>query len=647
MRFHTFTTQKPYFYPIFQQLKLPDSLKTCYFNLAGSIYCKSGPPSFISLSTLLQGPIPHGHLLQIHARVFRLHAHQDNLIATRLIGHYPSHLALRVFDQLQGPNLFPFNAIIRVFAYEGHFHDSFFLFRRLKRQSLSPNDLTFSFILKACFGAKYVVYVQQVHTHILKVGLITDPFVCNGLVAVYAKCFKDLASARLLFDEMPDKGVVCCWTSLIAGFAQSGQSEEVLRLFCVMMVREKLRPENDTMVSVLSACSNLEIFQIEKWVTALSEFTNGIESKTSSCDSLNNVLVYLYGKWGKIEKSRERFDDISCNGKRSVLPWNSMINAYVQNGFPLEALSLFRLMAENPTCRPNHVTMVSVLSACAQIGDLELGKWVHDYLKSKGSKGVLEFNTFLSTSLIDMYSKCGSLDKAKEVFNQMVSKDVVSFNTMIMGLAINGEGMEAVKLFSTMQEFGLHPNAGTFLGLLWACSHSGLSDEGRKIFRDMSSSFVILPKLEHYACYIDLLARNGHLEEAIKVATSMPFKPNNFVWGALLGGCLLHSKPDMAKLVYKRFLEVDPANSAGYVMLANVFAVDHRWSDVSALRWFMKEKGVKKQPGCSWISINGVVHEFLVGSPLHPQIESIHHMLHGLVKDMKIASPPEMPKLEL
>ncbi|XP_057991174.1 pentatricopeptide repeat-containing protein At2g29760, chloroplastic isoform X2 [Hevea brasiliensis] len=583
MRFHTFTTQKPYFYPIFQQLKLPDSLKTCYFNLAGSIYCKSGPPSFISLSTLLQGPIPHGHLLQIHARVFRLHAHQDNLIATRLIGHYPSHLALRVFDQLQGPNLFPFNAIIRVFAYE----------------------------------------------------------------AVYAKCFKDLASARLLFDEMPDKGVVCCWTSLIAGFAQSGQSEEVLRLFCVMMVREKLRPENDTMVSVLSACSNLEIFQIEKWVTALSEFTNGIESKTSSCDSLNNVLVYLYGKWGKIEKSRERFDDISCNGKRSVLPWNSMINAYVQNGFPLEALSLFRLMAENPTCRPNHVTMVSVLSACAQIGDLELGKWVHDYLKSKGSKGVLEFNTFLSTSLIDMYSKCGSLDKAKEVFNQMVSKDVVSFNTMIMGLAINGEGMEAVKLFSTMQEFGLHPNAGTFLGLLWACSHSGLSDEGRKIFRDMSSSFVILPKLEHYACYIDLLARNGHLEEAIKVATSMPFKPNNFVWGALLGGCLLHSKPDMAKLVYKRFLEVDPANSAGYVMLANVFAVDHRWSDVSALRWFMKEKGVKKQPGCSWISINGVVHEFLVGSPLHPQIESIHHMLHGLVKDMKIASPPEMPKLEL
>lgn len=492
-----------------------------------------------------------------------------------------------------------------------------------------------------------MLYVKQIHTHILKVGLVTDPFVCNGLVAVYSKCFEDLASARLLFDEMPDKGVVCCWTSLIAGFAQSGQSEEVLRLFCDMIVKENLRPENDTMVSVLSACSNLEFHEIEKWVTVLSEFTNNTESKTSSCDSVNNVLVYLYGKWGKIQKSRERFDNVSCNGIRSVLPWNSMINAYVQNGFPLEALGLFRLMVENPTCRPNHVTMVSVLSACAQTGDLELGKWVHEYLKSKGHKGVLEFNTFLSTALIDMYSKCGSLDKAKEVFNQMVSKDVVSFNAMIMGLAINGEGIEAVKLFYTMKEFGLHPNAGTFLGLLWACSHSGLSDEGRKIFQEMSSSFFVLPKLEHYACYIDLLARNGHLEEAIKVATLMPFKPNNFVWGALLGGCLLHSKVDLAKLVYKRFLEVDPANSAGYVILANVFAADHRWNDVSALRWFMKEKGVRKQPGCSWISINGVVHEFLVGSPLHPQIESIHHMLHGLVMDMKIASSQETPKLQL
>lgn len=544
---------------------------------------------------------------------------------------------MRVFTQLQQPNLFPFNAIVRVFADEGHFSDSFFLFNLLKRQSLSPNDLTCSFMLKACFRAKHVIYAKQIHTQILKFGFVGDPSVCNGLVSVYAKGFNDLVSALKLFDEMPEKGMVCGWTSLIAGFAQSGDCEEALRLFN-LMVEEKLSPETDTMVSVLSACSNLEIGLIEKWVAILSGLINNVHLNTSTCDSVNNVLVYLYGKLGNVEKSRERFDDIGDNGKRCVLSWNSMINAYVQNGFPSEAIRLFRSMVADTVCRPNHVTMVSVLSACAQIGDLELGRWVHEYMKCSGRRGVLESNTLLATALIDMYAKCGSLDKAKEVFTQMVSKDIVSFNAMIMGLAVNSEGQEAVNLFSRMQEFGLHPNAVTFLGLLWACSHSGLPDKGRQIFREMSSRFFIVPKLEHYACYVDLLAREGHVEEAISVAASMPYKPNNFVWGALLSGCLLHYRVDLAQNIYKRLVELDPYNSAGYVMLANVFAVEHRWDNVSAVRWFMREKRVKKQPGCSWISIDGIVHEFHAGSS-HPHIESICYTLHGLLKEMKIETP--------
>ncbi|XP_050208932.1 putative pentatricopeptide repeat-containing protein At3g08820 [Mercurialis annua] len=583
----------------------------------------------VNLDQLLQGHISRGHLVQIHAKVFQFHAHQDNLIATRLIGHYPPQISLNIFNQLHNPNLFPYNAIIRVFADQGHFHQCFFLFKNLRSKLLCPNGLTFSFMLKSCFGSKNPSLVKQIHTLILKCGLINDPFVCNGLVAVYAKGLRDLVSARLMFDEMPERSSVC-WTSLISGFAQSGYSEEVLRLFC-LMIKENILPENDTMVSVLSACSNLEVHHVEKWVSVLLELNDG-------CDAVKSTLVYLYGKWGRIENCRECFDGISVNGKRSVLPWNSMINAYVQNGFPSEGLSIFRLMIEDSTRKPNHVTMVSVLSACAQIGDLELGRWVHEYLEFKGCRGVVESNTFLATAFIDMYSKCGNLDNAKAIFGRMACKDVVSFNAMIMGLAVNGEGCEAVKLFSDMQALGLHPNGGTFLGVLCACSHSGLSDKGRQIFRDMSLIFFVRPELEHYACYIDLLAREGHLEEAIKVSASMPFKPNNFVWGALLGGCLLHSKIELAKNIYKKLVEVDPTNSASYVMLANVFAVDHRWGDVSALRWFMREKGVKKQPGCSWISIDGAVHEFLAVSPSHPQIERLYHTLRGLMKEMKIAS---------
>ncbi|XP_027367164.1 pentatricopeptide repeat-containing protein At2g29760, chloroplastic-like [Abrus precatorius] len=510
------------------------------------------------------------------------------------------------------------------------------MFNDLKRRLLLPNDLTFSFLFKACFRSKQARYVEQIHAYIQKMGFLSDSLVCNGLVAVYAKGFNNLVYARRVFDEIPEKSVVSCWTSLITGFAQSGQSEEVLQLFHVM-IGQKLFPQSDTMVSVLSACSSLKMSKIEKWVNVLSELVGDSTSPEETCqDSVNTVLIYLFGKWGKIEKSRERFDQISATGRRGVVPWNAMISAYIQNGSPVEGLSLFHKMVEEQTTRPNHITMVSVLSACAQIGDLSLGSWVHQYLISVGYKGTIGSNQILATSLIDMYSKCGSLDRAKEVFEHTVSKDVVLFNAMIMGLAVNGEGEDALRLFYKMPEFGLQPNDGTYLGALSACSHSGLLARGRQIFRDLTFSSSLT--LEHYACYVDLLARVGFIEEAIEVVTSMPFKPNNFVWGALLGGCLLHSRVELAQEVSRRLVEVDPNNSAGYVMLANTLASDNQWSDVSELRLEMREKGIMKQPGSSWIIVDGVVHEFLVGYLSHPKIEVIYHTLAGLVKHMKVAS---------
>ncbi|XP_018632244.1 pentatricopeptide repeat-containing protein At2g29760, chloroplastic-like [Nicotiana tomentosiformis] len=587
---------------------------------------------FSSLSNLLQGCIPHNHLLQIHARVFRIGAHQDNLIATRLIGQYPSNISLRVLrGQLKKPNLFPFNAIIRVLSEEGNFTDAFLVFNKLRYQSLLPNQLTFSFLLKACSRSGNSYYVQQVHSLVLKLRLGDEPSLCKGLLGVYARSLRELHSARKLFDEMPDKDVVS-WTCLISGYAKLGLSEEALCQF-LSMVNKSLIPENDTMVSVLSACSKLDMSNIEKWV---GNFLYDLGS--SGCDSVSIVLCYLYGKWGKVDKSREIFEQISGDGKRSVLPWNAMIGAYVQNGCALEGLSLFQLMMELNCCCPNHVTMVNVLSACAQVGNLYLGLWVHEYMKGSRQKGFLLSNANLATALIDMYSKCGSLEKAGDVFDQLVVKDVVSFNAMIMGLAINGKGMEALKLFSQMLELNLRPNARTFLGLLCACSHSGLTAEGRQIFKEMSQCFCIAPRLEHYASYIDLLARVGYVEEALQVATSMPFKPNNFVWGALLGGCMLHNRLELAQIISSILVEMDPNNSAGYVMLSNTYASDQRWSAISRLRLSMKEKGVAKMPGCSWINIAGVVHEFLAGSSSHPQNESMHSILQVLLKEMKLAS---------
>ncbi|XP_042497143.1 pentatricopeptide repeat-containing protein At1g08070, chloroplastic-like [Macadamia integrifolia] len=590
------------------------------------------------LSLLLQGNVLHSHLQQIHARIYRIGADQNDLITTRLIGRYPIQSALRVFCHLQKPNIFPYNAIIRVFSESDLFIEAFSLFKALKFQSLLPNDFTFSFLLKACNRSEDSRNIQQIHTHIVKLGFDCDSVVCNGLLAAYIKGVRDLVSGRRVFDEMPQKRIVCSWTSLISGYAQMGRSKEALVLF-LRMVEDNLMPENDTMVSILSACSSLEIGEIQRWEKLLLEFSCDDDNnvKNTHSDFIDIVLIYLCGKLGRVEKSRELFDKLAEGvRRRSVLPWNAIINGYVQNGRHMDALSVFRLMVEGFNPKPNHVTMVSVLSACAEVGDLSLGRWVHEYVKTNGRKCILESNTLLATAFIDMYSKCGSPKKAREVFDRMATKDVISFNAMIMGLAINGQGEDALRLFSTMEDFGIYPNDTTFLGVLYACNHSGLVEAGRCIFQDMGQCYSITPKVEHYASYIDLLARVGHLEEALEVFTSMLVKPNAPVFGALLGGCVVHSRLDLAQHIARRLVEVDPDNSAGYVMLSNIYAVNRQWDNITELRESMRERGVKKQPGCSWISINGVVHEFLVGSTSHHQIETIYCTLDGLLKEMKL-----------
>lgn len=524
-------------------------------------------------------------------------------------------------------------------AEEGLSSNAIVIYKKLKSRQLSPNDLTISFLFKACSrGGICADCVKAVHSDVVKSGFLFDSLVCNGLLMVYAKAVKDLRSARKVFDEMPDRNLVCSWTSLISGYARIGLADDALKIFMTML-KENLCPESDTMVSVLSACSSLTTHRIEKWVKLLTQFVKELHCETLDCDYANNVLVYLYGKFRNVEESRKAFDGISDNGKKSVLCWNAMIGAYVQSGRAVEALDIFKSMMEKYNCRPNHVTMVNVLSACAEIGDLDLGVWVHEYMRSSGQKGVLSSNVNLATALIDMYSKCGDLDGARKVFEQMRRKDVVSFNAMIIGLAVNGKGEEAVRLYYQMQELRLCPDSGTLLGVLCACSHSGLLDKGREVFKEMIRSNAISPRLEHYACYVDLLARSGFIEEALGVVSSMPFEANNYVWGALLSGCVVHNRLELARTISTNLVKVDPENSGGYVLLSNSLAAESQWRDVVKMRGVMREKGVAKQAGCSWIKIGGVVHEFVAGSGLCCEIESIHQVLESLLKEMRLSGP--------
>ncbi|PKU63869.1 pentatricopeptide repeat-containing protein At3g12770 [Dendrobium catenatum] len=581
-----------------------------------------------ALTALIRSTLHSTHLLQILARVFHLGAHQNNFLVTVLIGRLrlPEQV-INLLRLLHRPNILPFNASIRILS-DSSPSKAVSLFLSLKHLSLSPNDFTFSELFRACSFSRNAFHVFQLHAQVTKSRYSSDPFVCNALLSAYAKGVGLLAYARKLFDEMPEKGMVCRWTCLIAGHAQFGDGEDAISLF-IDMIEENFIPEDDAMVSVLSACSSLEGAKAHKWLRIVEEYSNK--------DSAIIVLIYLYGKLGRVEESRDLFEKMRKreSGRVSIVAWNAMITSHVQNGEPIEALNIFHCMLSHSTPKPNHVTIASILSACAVVGDLNLGRWAHEYMKFSGGHGILQSNKILGTAFIDMYCKCGSLKEAKQVFDRMVLKDVVSFNAMIMGLAINGEEMVALRVFSDMEKLNIVPNDGSFLGLLCACTHSGMVDEGRLIFTDMQRKYSISPKLEHYACFTNLLARAGFIEEALEVVKTMPIEPNGLVWGSLLGACLVHFKVDVAHEVARRFFDADSENSAGYVMLSNVYAVDRNWEDIEELRRLMKVRGVRKQRGCSWISINGTLHEFHAGCSLRSQMEMIYCMLNSLSGELR------------
>jgi pentatricopeptide repeat protein len=295
-----------------------------------------------------------------------------------------------------------------------------------------------------------------------------------------------------------------------------------------------------------------------------------------------------------------------------------MVNGYVQAGDGREALGLFARMQADGV-RPDDTVLVGVLAACAQLGVLEQGKWVHGYLKANN----IRITVFLGTALVDMYAKCGEMQLAMEVFKVMKEKNVLAWTTMIKGLAMHGRGSEALELFSQMERLGVKPDDIAFIGALCACTHTGLVDKGRELFDSMVRKYGIKPKIEHYGCMVDLLARNGLLNEAREMVEKMPMKPDALIWGALMAGCRFHKNVELAEYVVKHWIELEPDKSGAYVLLGNIYAASGRHASAREIRHLMREKGVDKTPGCSTVEIKGVIHQFIVGDLSHPFIEEI------------------------
>ncbi|KAM7527591.1 hypothetical protein LguiB_031001 [Lonicera macranthoides] len=341
-----------------------------------------------------------------------------------------------------------------------------------------------------------------------------------------------------------------------------------------------------------------------------------------------NAMMDGYCKSGQLMSAEELFTRMGA--AKNFVTWNTMIAGYVHCREFGRALNVFQQM-QAERVKPTEVTMVSLLSACAHLGALDMGGWIHAYIKRNRYK----IDVVLGNALIDMYCKCGSIEAALDVFHGLHVKNIFCWNSIIVGLGMHGYGKEAIDMFISMVKEGIKPDGVTFVGLLCACSHSGMITTGRRYFSQMHNIYGIEPGIEHYGCMVDLLGRSGHLEEALELIGTMRMKPNSMVWGSLLRACQMHKDTKVGEQVTERLLDLDPCDGGNYVFLSNLYASLNRWKDVDTCRKLMVETGVTKTPGCSSIEVDNIVHEFVAGDTSHPQFSQINAFLDEISKELR------------
>jgi pentatricopeptide repeat protein len=575
--------------------------------------------------SLLQGFNSFKHLKHVHARLLRLGLDQDyylvNMFLRQGLHFGDTHYSRLVFEQAREPNIFLWNTMIRGLVSNECFYDATEYYCLMRREGFSPNCFTFPFVLKACARLLDFQLGVKIHTLVVKEGFDEDVYVKTSLLCLYASCGY-LGHARKVFDDIPDKNVVS-WTAIISGYIGVGQYREAIDMFR-MFLEMSLRPDSFTIVKVLSACTQLGDLRSGEWIDGyMAEIGMGRNIFVATS------LVDMYAKCGNMEKARSVFDGMV---EKDIVTWSTMIQNYALNGLPKEALDLFFQM-QRENLEPDRYAMVGVLSACGRLGALGLGDWASQMM----DRNEFLANAILGTALIDMYAKCGSMVQGWEVFKGMKEKDRVVWNAIISGLAMNGHVKAAFGLFGQIEKIGIQPDGNTFIGLLCGCTHAGLVDDGRRYFDSMNRVFSLTPTIEHYGCMVDLLGRAGLLDEAHQLIKGMPMEANAIVWGALLSGCRLHRDTVLAEHVLMKLIELEPWNSGNYVLLSNIYSASHRWDKAAKLRSRMNDNGIQKIPGCSWIEVDGVVHEFRVGDKSHPLTKQIYAKLEELAMKLKAA----------
>ncbi|GMN42140.1 hypothetical protein TIFTF001_011344 [Ficus carica] len=541
------------------------------------------------LSLLDVGVSVHGCTL---VSGFGLDAFVQNSLLAMYMNCREKGAARRVFEAMQDRSVVSWNTMISGYFRNGCVDEALRMFKWMIDVGVEPDSATVVSVLPTCGYTKNLALGREVHALVEEKGSGMNIKAYNALVDMYARCGK-MDEAQVVFDKMGKRDVVT-WTTMINGYILNGDARSALAL-CGLMQYDGVRPNAVTIASLLSACGSLSLSTYGRCLHGLA-----LRQK-HECDVIvETALIDMYAKCKHMDHS---FRVFARTSKQRAAPWNAVISASSYNGLAREAMELFKWMLME-AIKPDDATLNGLFPSYSILSDFCQARDMHSYVLRSGFLS----STEVATSLVDVYSKCGSLESAHKMFSEIPNKekDIIAWSVIISGYGMHGHGEAAVSLFNQMVKSGVSPNEVTFTSVLHACSHAGLVDEGLRLFKSMLESRQVNPQTDHYTCIVDLLGRAGRLEEAYDLIKSMTFRPNHAIWGALLGACVTHENVELGEIAAKWLFELEPENTGNYVLMAKIYAAVGRWKDAENVRRMMSEIGLRKSPAHSLIEVRNI-----------------------------------------